>query len=163
MPFSRSMRALHADASRLPLVGLIVAMVLLLAWMAWFFLARMTLYETGQIVRTTREGTMVASFSLETVGRIRRGQRAFLSLQSAGQARAPLPAIVSDITEPTHEGQVWVELYPQADLAALHARQEGVAGSVTIAVAHASPATLLLRHLGSPRPTSPVSLSPRTQ
>ena len=47
------MRSLQADKARLSLLGLMAAGVLLIAWMAWFFLARMTVYETGQLIRQT--------------------------------------------------------------------------------------------------------------
>jgi multidrug resistance efflux pump len=49
--FSRSMRALAADAGRRSLVGLLLAAGLLGAWGAWFFLARVATYEVSETAR----------------------------------------------------------------------------------------------------------------
>ena len=78
LPFARSMRSLQTDSYRFSLALLISSIILLTAWAAWFFLARLTLYETGQIVGTTRRGTVVAALPLEASGKIRRGQLAIL-------------------------------------------------------------------------------------
>jgi multidrug resistance efflux pump len=50
-PFSRSMRSLAADSSRRSLVGMLIAASLLIAWTAWFCLARVTLYEVTTTAR----------------------------------------------------------------------------------------------------------------
>jgi multidrug resistance efflux pump len=44
-PFSRSMQSLAADGFRYSLSGMLLAAALLSAWTAWFFIARITLYE----------------------------------------------------------------------------------------------------------------------
>ena len=164
IPFSRSMRSLYVDGSGSALTWLIVAIVLLGAWAAWFFLARMTLYETGQIVRTTREGTVVAHFPLTAAARIRRGQSALLHPQGImGMVSAPLPAIVTDVRESPREEQLRVELYPQTRTVVFRPQQQGVTGLVAVEVAHVSPAALLLRVAGSSRTPSPTSLNPSTR
>src|SRR5262245_43833924 len=81
IPFTRSMRALYADSYLSALVSLSVALVLLLVWAAWFFLAQITLSTTGQIVTTTREGTIIAAFPAAAKGTLRRGQQARVHLQ----------------------------------------------------------------------------------
>src|SRR5262245_44592622 len=45
IPFSRSMQSLAADGFRYSLSGMLLAAAFLSAWTAWFFLARITLYE----------------------------------------------------------------------------------------------------------------------
>lgn len=50
-PFSRSMRSLTADGFRCPMVGMLSATTLLIAWAVWFCLARVTLYEVTTTAR----------------------------------------------------------------------------------------------------------------
>ena len=88
IPFTRSMRALYADSHFSTLVSLSVALVLLLVWAAWFFLAQITLSTTGQIVTTTREGTIIAAFPAAAKGTLRRGQQARVHLQGNSAAQA---------------------------------------------------------------------------
>jgi membrane fusion protein (multidrug efflux system) len=47
IPFSRSMQSLAADRFRYSLLGMLLAAALLSAWTAWFFIARVTLYEVS--------------------------------------------------------------------------------------------------------------------
>jgi multidrug resistance efflux pump len=47
IPFSRSMQSLAADRFRYSLSGMLLAAALLSAWTAWFFIARITLYEVS--------------------------------------------------------------------------------------------------------------------
>ncbi len=49
--FSRSMHALSADGGRRSLVGLLLAAGILVTWGAWFFLARVTVYEVSETAR----------------------------------------------------------------------------------------------------------------
>ena len=49
--FSRSLRSLDADSFRGSLVGIAVGLSLLTAWLAWFFLARVALYEVADAAR----------------------------------------------------------------------------------------------------------------
>ena len=162
IPFSRSMRSLKADSFRPALVGLLLAMALLIAWAAWFFLARITLYETGQIVLTTKGGIVVADFSPEAPGRIQRGQPALLRLDGVigDQAGAP-PAIVTNVTNQAQEGRVWVELVAPVSAAFPVPLQDGLTGRVEIEVEHISPATFVMRASGQLIDTPPVSLSPQ--
>src|SRR2546425_13253374 len=98
------MRALYADSHLSTLVSLSVALVLLLAWAAWFFLAQLTLSTTGQIVTTTREGTIIAAFPAAAKGTLRRGHKARVHLQgnSAAQPK-PLSAVVAEARQPSRQ------------------------------------------------------------
>src|SRR5262245_1965488 len=51
MSFARFMLTLDADAFRPSLFGLLLVFVLMAAWMAWFFLARVTLLEVTDTAR----------------------------------------------------------------------------------------------------------------
>ena len=162
IPFSRSMRSLKADSFRPALVGLLLAMALLIAWAAWFFLARITLHETGQIVLTTKGGLVVADFSPEALGRIQRGQPALLHLDGiTGDQAGTTPAIVTSVTNQAQEGRVRVELFaPVSDVFPIPL-QDGLTGQVEIEVEHISPATFVMRASGQFIDTPPVSLSPQ--
>ena len=50
-PYSRTLRALSADTARPSWLAWGVALVLALAWAAWFFLGRVTVYEVSQAAR----------------------------------------------------------------------------------------------------------------
>lgn len=50
-PFSRSLRSLRADDSRASIVGIVCAGAMLVAWIAWLFVARVTRYETSERAR----------------------------------------------------------------------------------------------------------------
>lgn len=159
LPFSRSMRSLHADSSRFSLVMLIGSIGLLTAWAAWFFLARITLYETGQIVGTTRRGTVVAEIPSQASGQIRRGQRAILRLQGTMVDQSgTLLGTVKDVTKKGE--QVRVELSVPQQIAAPINAQERMTGQVEIAVEHVSPATLFTQPTGQFLIPPAVSLSP---
>ena len=49
--FSRSLRSLEADRFTGSLIGMGVGLVLLAAWLAWFFFARVALYEVSDVAR----------------------------------------------------------------------------------------------------------------
>lgn len=51
IPFSRSTRSLNADSYRRSSLGLITVMLVLFAWIAWLFLARVALYEVTDTAR----------------------------------------------------------------------------------------------------------------
>lgn len=50
-PFSRSMRSLAADGFHRSMVGLLIAAALLISWVVWFCLGRVTLYEVTATAR----------------------------------------------------------------------------------------------------------------
>ncbi len=146
IPFSRSMRSLNADSLRPSLVGLVIAIVLLVAWAGWFFLAQITIYETGQIVGLTSTGTVVANFPPEALGRIHRGQPAFLRPNVATENPIEsIPAIVADVTNDDPDGRIQVELFALPSAASLAFLQNNPTGQVEIEVERLSPATLVMR------------------
>ena len=86
----RALRSLEADRFHGSLLGLLLAAALLVAWMAWFLLARVALYETSDTARLELDalGTvsqrgelkLVADFPAAALGRIQPGQAAGLRL-----------------------------------------------------------------------------------
>ena len=144
IPFSRSMRSLQADKARLSLFGLIGATILLVAWIAWFLLARMTLYETGELIRMTPEGTLEADFPVTAAGRIQRGQAAILQSETGpGKPASLIPAMVTDVSISNLDQRVRVILYPRTHTTMLNSQSETLAGQARVAVDRISPAELL--------------------
>ncbi|MBU0492019.1 MAG: hypothetical protein KKA73_28135 [Chloroflexi bacterium] len=163
IPFSRSIRSLQADDFRLSLAGLVIAGLLFTAWAAWFFFAQITLYETGQIVRVTNEGLIVADFAPEALKRVRQGQSALLRFDVAAQDEeaGPIPAIVMTVTSQAPDKKGQVALYPLPEAVSRVPFQDNPTGRVEIEVEYLSPAALILRASGQLLDTPPVSTSPR--
>lgn len=61
--FTRFMRSLGADRARRTLFGILIALVFLGAWIAWLFLARVTVYEITESARIESEG---AGYTVES-------------------------------------------------------------------------------------------------
>ena len=162
IPFSRSMRSLDSDGFRSTLVGLVVAIILVTAWMAWFSLAQVTLYETGQVVNVARGGEIVADFPSEARGRIHRGQAALVQFDGDfGNQIGAIPAIVTNVPIPGREERVEVKLYLLANIAFSGLSQDNLTGQAQVEVEHISPAILVMRAAGQFVDTPSVSLSPQ--
>jgi multidrug resistance efflux pump len=69
-PFSRSMHSLAADGFRYSLLGMLLAAALLSAWTAWFFIARVTLYEVSAGARL-EVSEAAHSVEAQVAGRVR--------------------------------------------------------------------------------------------
>ena len=140
-PFSRTMRSLDADSFGPSLVALIFAMILLLLWCFWFFLARIPITEVSQSVEIAQDEKIVATFPPKAMARLQEGQSAFLRLGGMWSER--VPAIMMEINYP--RGQV--ELFAEENLSFI----DGVMGEVEqveIEVEEVSPATLVMRASG---------------
>lgn len=156
------MRSLQADDFRLSLLGILIAVILLLAWAGWFFLARITFYETGQIVRVNRDGTIVADFGPGALGRLQRGQPAQLTFDNvSGDLAQTSPSIVIGVANQSQENRVQAELYILGDAIALAYLYDDLTGQVEVEVERISPATLVLRAAGLSTDSPAVSHSPQ--
>ncbi|MEJ2555883.1 MAG: HlyD family secretion protein [Anaerolineae bacterium] len=152
------MRSLEADGFRPSLLGLFLAVVLLGAWLAWFFLARVTLYEVSQTARLVRPDMVVAEFPLSTLAHIQPGQPAQLRLDGFPWTQyGSVPATVEAITTRADEGRVQVDLTLDPHSAASIPLQPGLSGSVEIEVGCVSPAILALRAAGLRLPTTNIA------
>ena len=157
--FSHSLRSLQADRNRFSLVALSLAGLLFLGWLAWFFFAPVTLYETGQIMETSSNGVVVAHFPSATQARLQPGQAVKLYLAGTEQ-HAAISATVAEVAETATGDQVQVVIYVDMDDPAVAALQNGLTGQATVAVEQLSPARLLLRAIGQGVATPPVSFAP---
>jgi hypothetical protein len=82
LPFSRSMQSLSSDRYRLARIGLILSILLVIGMLAWFFLARLSIYEQSSSLEFTQDNRLLAEFPKEVDGLIRPGQPGFLRLPS---------------------------------------------------------------------------------
>ncbi len=145
--FSRSMRSLQGDSFRPSLAALIIAGVLLLAWMAWLAFAPVTLYETSQEWQVQRDGALIVRFPLETIPRLRPGQPATLTIPAgANQPPQTLSAMVADIPMRTQNRLAPDTIEVALLSGALPAAATG--GEIKVEVERVSPLKLLGRASG---------------
>jgi membrane fusion protein (multidrug efflux system) len=125
-------------------------------------LARITFYETGQIVSVNRDGTVTANFDPGALGRVQSGQAALLHLNDVSQDLAePIPSIVVSVTGQGQEEQIQVELYILGEAIALISPQDNLTGQVEVEVERISPATLVMRASGLSTDSPALSTSPQ--
>jgi hypothetical protein len=145
IPFSRSTRSLGVDSFRPALIGLGLAILTLIALIAWFFLARITLYQSSDGAKLKQDGQIIAAFPEGTFSQLKPGQTAILRLGQAGdQRQVSIPAVVFD----TQGGSEQVVLIV-TDVSALpETATEETPGRVDVEVEYITPAELLLRASG---------------
>jgi len=146
-PFSRTLRSLDADGFGPSLVAIILAMLLLLSWGIWFFLAKIPLTEVSQSVQITQSETIIATYSPNVMARLQEGQDAYVRLE--GLWPKTVSAIVMNVNY--EKGQV--ELFAEEDLYFVDGVQEQVE-HVEIEVENVSPATLVMRASGLFEPST---------
>jgi multidrug resistance efflux pump len=155
--FSRSLRSIEADRGHRAVWGVLLAAAFLVAWLAWFALARITLLEVTDTAWLEAEapgiGTPalkgVALFAPDALGHIRPGQPAQLHLRVSPRPRyGGLPATVDRVLGLDESGQVRVELVLHPEPGTAHPLQAGQPATVEIEVERLSPAALMLRAAG---------------
>jgi len=175
-PFSHSMRAVHQDSSYANLVGLSIAILLIILWLLWFFLAPITLYTTGTIVQVTRSDSIIATFPQQAVDQIHPNQHARVwpqlvtsteaSADTQEQSDQSISATVLEILGSTDNNQILVELHGRWNRATANfisdsETRDAVVGTVEIEVETVSPATLVSRASGQLVDTPTLSFSPQ--
>ncbi len=149
IPFSRSMRSLETDSSRSAVLGLLLVALLLIVWMAWLFLARITLYEVSATAHLVDDSRFVANFSPAVLTSIQPGQHAQLRLDDFPWAQYGIvPATVENIADQIQDGQVQVKFLLLPNPTSSIPFQAGLTGTVEVEVDHVSPAALVLRASG---------------
>ncbi len=144
LTFSKSMRSLQTDSARSLLAWLLVAMALLLGWSAWFVLARVGIYEVGQVTGITRDGLVVATFPDGAGDRLQSGQPARLRLDNLpGGPAQPVDATVMEVNQ--LPGQAGVQAELASEDPAFWLLPDSLAGQVEVEVESLSPATLTMR------------------
>jgi hypothetical protein len=147
--FSRSLRALGADRFRASLLGLLVVVILLAVWAAWFFLAEVGVYEISDSARLIDPDRASAEFPPSAAGRIRIGQTARLRLAAFPWAQyGTLSASVAAVSADVNEGEVRVALEIAPSSNSTIRLQPGMSASVEVEIERVSPAILALRAAG---------------
>jgi len=158
LQFSRSMRSMKSDSYRASRIGLILAILLMLFLVAWFFFSRVTLYESSSDLRGEQDGFVTATFKEEALSRIRPGQAALLRL-SGGTNQRPVPLEAAVFSVDRESGQV--ELLVLAGDLPGDLLSGKLAGQVEIEVERVTPIELVLRTSGKYLSNSDVQLSPQ--
>lgn len=161
IPFSRSLRSLHADGFRPALIGLVIAIVLIGAWCSWFFLTEITLYQTARNAEIRHEFITV-ELPANKLERIRPGQAARLYLNGVSFKKlGSIPAVVTDTSAapaPGQQGLITLIALPEGPSPIFF--QDRLTGRVEIEVEHISPFDWIMRHSGLAEDGADVWLSP---
>jgi hypothetical protein len=156
--FSRSMRSLRLDSFRATRIGLVFAIIIMLALIVWFFMAKVTLYEVGSSMEWNVDGKLMVTFPKEALSRLRPGMPAILRLpQSTDQPAMTIPAVVFDLPR---EGEQ-VEILVLSGAQPLDTQQGKLTGQVEVEVEYVTPAELVLRSSGKFLDRSQVPISPQ--
>lgn len=143
MPFSQTIRALETEKAQFSIFGLSVILLLLLAWLGWFSLARIYQYETSLPGQYSLAEAVVVDFPADSLSRINPGQSAILYLNSDDpDLDLRLSAEVMDVTF-TDESKIQVWLQPRLTEAILNNPQEYSVNQVDVEVDYISPLSLL--------------------
>jgi hypothetical protein len=154
---------MQTDGFQGSLIGAVLAMVLLSAWLAWFFLATVTIYEASETMVVSETYTTVAAdFPLETQGRIKRGQSALLHFEgAAGPHLGAVPALVTEVETRPEEDRLHAKLYPFWSIDPTDIPPEDLVGTARIEVDRISPAMLVLQATGQFIDTAQIRTSPQ--
>jgi hypothetical protein len=157
LQFSRSMRSLRIDSFRASKVGLLLAALIMVLLIIWFFFARVTLYEVSTSLSFNEEGRLLASFSEEALKRLRNGQPAIVRLNATGEQEAVVQeGVVFSVDAQNGTAEILV-LAPEFSPASAG---EKPAGRVEVEVEYVTPAELVLRSSGQYLMTNQSLLSP---
>lgn len=152
------MRSLNLDSFRATRFALILGIVNMAALLAWFFFARVTLYESTPEVQALENGRVVARFRPEGFDRIRQGQAAVLRLGAGGdQPATSIPALV--VRRDVQSGLVELLVFSEDEALAQLGKE--LKGSVEVEVEHLTPAALVMRASGRILNNEQIPLSPQ--
>jgi hypothetical protein len=131
----------------------------MIALLAWFFLAKVTLYENSTSISFSEQGRLLAVFTPESINRIQPGQSAILRISSGvDQPTVSIPALVYGVDTKDNNVELLVMSpdFPQENF------QEKLSGQVEVEVEYITPAKLVLRTSGKVMGKNEVPFSPQT-
>jgi hypothetical protein len=153
------MRSLGLDSFRATRIGLIVAIIIMLALLVWFFLAKVTLYEVSSTLEWNADGKLMVNFTKEARARLRPGMPAIVRLpQGSNQPAMTISAVVFDL--PRDSDQVEILVLP-GELP-IDTQPGKLTGQVDVEVEYVTPAELVLRTSGKFLNRSQLPVSPQT-
>jgi hypothetical protein len=117
------MRSLRLDRFTLSLIGLIASVILLSAWIIWFFLARISMYEITTDLQITKDGDIQANYPAKAKERIQVGQMALLQVEQkiplegntqngSTEKMTSIKTMVMKVDSREKDGQIVINLAP---------------------------------------------------
>jgi hypothetical protein len=158
MPFSRSIRSLEIDSYKASRVGMILAILIMISIILWFFLAKITIYEFSSQIEFIGNDRITAIFPEEPIKKIKTGQPAIINLDLGSDLpRASLPAFVIGMDK--ERGAV--ELIVISENLHQIPLSEAITGQVQVEIEYVTPAALIRRASGMYVQDSQYPLSPQ--
>jgi hypothetical protein len=155
--FPRSIRALGSDRFRPTRATSLISAALALAWLGWFWLAPIPVYESSSLLQFGRNGMVEAAFSTQILPRLAPGQAATLRVDAPGESAASYTGQVLRINTEEARGELNVTLYFEA----LFPPPPEAQGTVQVQVSATTPVAFIwktIRERGAlPAPFSPTS------
>jgi hypothetical protein len=159
LQFSRSLRALRVDSFRPSRIGLFLAIILMGGLIAWFFTAKVTLYENSTSLQFSEDGRLMANFTPEGMKRVRQGQTAMLHIDAGtDQPAESLPAMVFDTQADSNVAEIMVKSNDVPE----SLKKGTLSGRVEVEVEYTTPAQLLLRVSGKYFGNNNILVSPQS-
>ena len=129
---------------------LVLIAALMVAWLAWFFLASLPLFEITNTAELASETRVVAYFPPAARIKVRPGQSAQLRLNDFTPTEYDsLVATVISVDDQVRDGRIQVVLHIPSSSAPAKLLQRGLTGTIEIEVERVSPAFLILRAAGA--------------
>ena len=128
---------------------MVVVLLLLVIWGAWFFAAGVPIRQSSASAQVTGPQQVSATFPSDSSVGIIRGQMVdFHPAGNIGALNGPIPGMVSRVSEDTSGDLTLVEIALRLERSMPSPLQEGLKGRVDIELERVSPATLILRSAG---------------
>jgi hypothetical protein len=144
--FSRTTRSLSADGHSTTLIGLLVVLLLLVIWGAWFFAVDIPIRQSSASAQVTSPQQVTATFPSDSSLGIIRGQSVdFHPAGNIGAQNGAIPGIVTTVSDDPSGELTVVEIALRIEQTLPAPLQEGLKGRVDIELERVSPATLILR------------------
>lgn len=159
LQFSRSMRSLNVDSFRPSRIGLLLAILIMVGLIFWFFFARITLYEISSEISYTQDSQVLAKFAPTSMARIRQGQPVILRI-SGGTDQKSLN-FSGYVFEKKSDNQIEIVI-TDGDLPP-EVLEGNLSGQADVEVEYITPVTLVMRASGRFLNKSRLPMSPQTR
>ncbi len=134
-------------------------MLVIIALLAWFFFAQVTLFAQSSQLSLTDDGRLLATFPKESIGQIKPGQAAILRLLSDPNEKSiAIPALVYSIDSQNNQTEIVLvgENIPPELVTG------DIQGEVSVEVNRVTPISLVLQAMGYRTAQREVPVSPQS-
>ncbi|MEM7127803.1 MAG: hypothetical protein AAF702_15835 [Chloroflexota bacterium] len=143
--FPRASRVQTTDSFRSSTVSLLVVILLLTAWLVWFFGGTIRLHGLGTIRGLAHDSQIVAELPIEVLMQVQRGQSARLYLDSPiAPEQEVIPAVVTSLDYAPSSQTGRITLVPLRAVPAFDPTVD-LTGEVQVDLEEISPAKLIMR------------------